>query len=115
MSKKWLLAAPVAGAIAVGVGAGVGADRLLGAPDAVKQDVKPAVELPLQAVVSREISVLGSCASNGEIPERIDLLERGVIDVDPIISLRAPLDEGPDLFARLYRGDSTLMKVIIQP
>ena len=61
-------------------------------------------------MVTREISVLGSCASSGEIPECIDLLARGVVDVDPIISLKAPLDEGPDLFARLYRGDRSLMK-----
>ncbi len=78
-------------------------------------NLSPNVELPLQDVVSREISVLGSCASNGEIPECIELLTRGVVNVDPIISLRAPLDEGPELFARLYRGDKTLMKVIIQP
>jgi len=78
-------------------------------------NLSPRVELPLQAVVSREISVLGSCASSGEIPECIDLLARGVVDVDPIISLKASLDEGPELFARLYGGDPTLMKVIIQP
>ena len=78
-------------------------------------NLSPNVELPLQDVVSREISVLGSCASNGEIPECIELLTRGVVNVDPIISLRAPLDEGPALFARLYGGDKTLMKVIIQP
>jgi L-iditol 2-dehydrogenase len=78
-------------------------------------NLSPSVELPLQEVVSREIAVLGSCASNGEIPECIELLTRGVVNVDPIISLRAPLDEGPELFARLYRGDNTLMKVIIQP
>jgi L-iditol 2-dehydrogenase len=78
-------------------------------------NLSPTVELPLQEVVSREISVLGSCASSGEIPECIDLLARGVVDVDPIISLKASLDEGPELFARLYGGDKTLMKVIIQP
>ena len=78
-------------------------------------NLSPKVELPLQEVVSREISVLGSCASSGEIPECIDLLARGVVDVDPIISLKASLDEGPELFARLYGGDQTLMKVIIQP
>ena len=78
-------------------------------------NLSPRVELPLQVVVSREISVLGSCASNGEIPEAIDLLARGVVNVDPIISLKASLDEGPDLFARLYRGDPSLMKVVIQP
>jgi L-iditol 2-dehydrogenase len=78
-------------------------------------NLSPRVELPLQEVVSREISVLGSCASSGEIPECIDLLARGVVDVDPIISLRASLEEGPDLFARLHGGDKTLMKVILQP
>ena len=78
-------------------------------------NLSPTVELPLQSVVTREISVLGSCGSNGEIPECVDLLARGVIDVDPIISLTAPLDAGPALFARLYEGDKSLMKVIIQP
>jgi hypothetical protein len=29
--------------------------------------------------------------------------------------VKASLDEGPALFARLYNGDSTLMKVILQP
>ena len=37
------------------------------------------------------------------------------MDVDPIISLKAPLDEGPALFERLYRGDATLMKVVLEP
>jgi L-iditol 2-dehydrogenase len=78
-------------------------------------NLSPNVDLPLQEVVSREISVLGSCASSGEIPECIELLARGVVDVDSIISLKAPLDEGPELFARLYGGDKTLMKVIIEP
>jgi L-iditol 2-dehydrogenase len=78
-------------------------------------NLSPKVELPLQEVVSREISVLGSCASSGEIPECIDLLARGAVNVDPIISLKASLDEGPQLFARLHSGDKSLMKVIIQP
>jgi L-iditol 2-dehydrogenase len=78
-------------------------------------NLSPTVELPLQSVVTREISILGSCGSNGEIPECLDLLARGAIDVDPIISLKAPLDAGPELFARLYAGDASLMKVILQP
>lgn len=78
-------------------------------------NLSPSVELPLQSMVTREISVLGSCGSNGEIPECLDLLARGVIDVDPIISLTAPLDAGPELFARLYAGDRSLMKVLITP
>jgi L-iditol 2-dehydrogenase len=78
-------------------------------------NLSPKVELPLQEVVSREISVLGSCASSGEIPQCIDLLARGAVDVDPLISLKAPLERAPELFERLYGGDRNLMKVIIQP
>ena len=70
-------------------------------------NLSPKVEIPLQEVVSREISVLGSCASSGEIPECIDLLARGAVDVDPLISLKASLDEGAALFERLYGGDKT--------
>ena len=75
----------------------------------------PIVELPLQEVVTRELSLLGSCASSGEYPECIDLLARGVVDVAPLISVTAPLEEGPSWFERLHRGDGRLMKVILQP
>ena len=78
-------------------------------------NLSPKVELPLQEVVSRELSVLGSCASSGEYPECIDLLASGSVNVDPLVSLKAPLEDAPALFDRLYRGDKNLMKVIIQP
>ena len=78
-------------------------------------NLSPRVELPLQEVVTRELSLLGSCASSGEYPECIDLLARGAVDVAPLISLMAPLEDGPAIFERLHRGDSRLMKVILQP
>jgi L-iditol 2-dehydrogenase len=78
-------------------------------------NLSPAVEVPLQDVVSREISLLGSCNSSGEIPECIDLLARGIVDVSAIISVAAPLDDAPALFARLYNGDPSLMKVVLRP
>ncbi len=73
------------------------------------------VELPLQEVVSRELSLLGSCASSGEYPACIDLLARGAVDVTPLISATATLEEGPGWFERLHRGEPGLMKVILQP
>ncbi|MCA9195568.1 MAG: galactitol-1-phosphate 5-dehydrogenase [Planctomycetales bacterium] len=78
-------------------------------------NLAPNVELPLQAVVTRELNVLGSCASNGEYPQCIDLLNRGLIKVDPLITAQATLDEGPDWFARLYDGEAGAMKVILKP
>ncbi len=78
-------------------------------------NLAPRVELPLQEVVTRELSLLGSCASSGEYPACIDLLARGAVDVAPLISVMAPLEEGPSWFERLHRGDGRLMKVILQP
>ena len=78
-------------------------------------NVTPKVELPLQIVVSRQIRVQGSCASCGEYPAVIDLMARGAIRVDPLISAVAPLGEGAAWFDRLYRREPNLMKVILQP
>jgi L-iditol 2-dehydrogenase len=75
----------------------------------------PRVDLPLQAVVSRQIRVQGSCASSGEYPACIDLMARGIIKVDALISAVAPLREGADWFGKLYRREGNLMKVILQP
>jgi L-iditol 2-dehydrogenase len=73
------------------------------------------VEVPLQEVVSRELSLLGSCASSGEYPACIDLMARGAVDVAPLISAAVPLQDGPAWFERLHRGGDGLMKVILQP
>lgn len=78
-------------------------------------NVTPRIDLPLQAVVTREIALYGSCASSGEYPECLDLLSRGIVKVEPIISALAPLEEGPKWFERLYARDPALMKVILQP
>jgi L-iditol 2-dehydrogenase len=78
-------------------------------------NVAPKVEIPLQAVVSRQIRLQGSCASCGEYPAVIDLMARGVIRVDSLISAVAPLQEGADWFGKLYRREGNLMKVILRP
>jgi L-iditol 2-dehydrogenase len=78
-------------------------------------NITPKIELNLQSVVTREITLYGSCASAGEYPECLDLISRGVIQVSPIISALAPLSEGANWFDRLYGHDPELMKVILQP
>lgn len=78
-------------------------------------NITPKVELPLQQVVTREIRLQGSCGSSGEYPACIDLLVRGMIKVDPIISVKAPLQEGPSWFQRLYSHEPNLLKVILEP
>jgi L-iditol 2-dehydrogenase len=78
-------------------------------------NLAPKVEIPLQVIVSRQIQMIGSCASSGEYPVCIDLLNRRSIVVEPLISATAPLSEGPRWFERLYGNEPNLMKVILQP
>src|ERR1051326_6662555 len=78
-------------------------------------NVTPQVTIPLQEVVTRQIRLQGSCASNGEYPVTIALMANGAIRVDPLISAVAPLAEGPRWFDRLYRRAAGLMKVILLP
>lgn len=73
------------------------------------------VELPLQAAVTRELTIFGSCASCGEYPACLDLLARRQVNVEPIISAVAPLAEGAEWFQRLHNKEPGLMKVILSP
>jgi (R,R)-butanediol dehydrogenase/meso-butanediol dehydrogenase/diacetyl reductase/L-iditol 2-dehydrogenase len=78
-------------------------------------NVSPAVELPLQSVVSRQISLLGSCAISGEYPAVLDLMSRKKINVESLISKRAPLGEGQVWFDKLYNREDELLKVVLIP
>jgi L-iditol 2-dehydrogenase len=78
-------------------------------------NLTPMVDLPLQEVVSRQLTLFGSCASSGEYPACIDLMSRGVIDVTPLITATAPLEDGPAWFERLYEGNGELLKIILRP
>ena len=78
-------------------------------------NLAPEVPLPLQSVVTREITLFGSCASRGEYPEAIELMASGAVDVAPLITAVAPLEEGPQWFERLHRGEAGLLKVVLTP
>ncbi|MBW8870451.1 MAG: galactitol-1-phosphate 5-dehydrogenase, partial [Acidobacteriales bacterium] len=78
-------------------------------------NIAPEVTLPLQKVVTRQIRLQGSCASAGEYPKAIELMSSGAIQVKPLISAIAPLDQGPQWFERLYAREPNLMKVVLSP
>jgi L-iditol 2-dehydrogenase len=78
-------------------------------------NISPQVPMPLQAIVTRELSLFGTCASCGEYPACLDLMSRGKIDVQSLISAVAPLEEGPQWFTRLHQKEPGLMKVILTP
>jgi len=78
-------------------------------------NLSPVVELPLQKIVTREITLYGSCASQGEYPACLDMIARGAVNVDALISATVPLAEGASWFQRLYNREPGLMKVMLVP
>ncbi len=78
-------------------------------------NVSPKLNLHLQKTVSRQITLLGSCASNGEYPACLDMIARGAVNVERLTSATAPLAEGAAWFKRLYNREQGLMKVLLQP
>ena len=79
-------------------------------------NLAPKTDFPLQAVVTREITLYGSCSSAGEYPLCLDLISRGVVRVEPMVSATVPLADGIEWFKRLSQRDGgKYMKVVLQP
>lgn len=78
-------------------------------------NVTAKTDFPLQVAVTRELSIYGSCASRGEYPACLDMLERGALEAAPLITAVAPLSEGAGWFDRLHRKEPGLMKVVLAP
>ena len=78
-------------------------------------NITPQIDFPLQKIVTRELTIQGSCAIRGEYEAVLELLEKGKIKVDDQISKIAPLSEGALWFDKLYNKKEDLNKVILVP
>lgn len=79
-------------------------------------NLAPKTDFPLQAVVTKELTLFGSCSSAGEYPLCLDLIAQGHIRVEPMISAVAPLADGAAWFEKLSAKDGAkYMKVILTP
>ena len=78
-------------------------------------NLSPEVELPLQTIVMRELNLFGSCRSCGGYPDCLDMISRGDVSVDALISAVVPLSDGPHWFERLRKGEAGLLRVILTP
>lgn len=70
-------------------------------------------ELPLIAVVTRGISILGSYMFTSEITDVMELVAKKKINVDDLITSVLPLSEGVDVFNTLCGMDCKEIKVIL--
>ncbi|MBL9188516.1 MAG: galactitol-1-phosphate 5-dehydrogenase [Opitutaceae bacterium] len=73
-------------------------------------------DFPLQAVVTKELTITGTCGSAGEYPLCLDLIAQGHVNVQPMIEAVAPLADGAGWFEKLSAKDGgKYMKVILRP
>jgi len=75
-------------------------------------NVMPRVEMGLQEIVTREITLYGVCASNGEYADCVELVASGRINVDPLITETARIEDGQAIFDRLYHGAEGSLRAV---
>lgn len=78
-------------------------------------NLQASTPFPLQEVVTRQLTLKGSCSCAGEYPEAIRRIQDGSIQVEPLLSAVVPLEEGAGWFGRLYDNQEGLMKVVLVP
>jgi L-iditol 2-dehydrogenase len=78
-------------------------------------NLEPKVEINMQELVARELTVQGAYGSGEEFPLAIEALEPMAAAVRRLIERTAPLDHGPRLFGELATGELDAIKVVLTP
>ena len=76
---------------------------------------QPEIELNMQQVVTREVTIAGAYGFNIEFGQSLEAIRSGRIDIMPLIEKLAPLEDGPQLFHDLARRELDAIKVILKP
>ena len=71
------------------------------------------VAMPLQVIVTRELTLFGSCASAGEYDKCLELIAAGKVDVDAILSAAVPLEQGAEWIEKVYNHEPGLYKIVL--
>jgi L-idonate 5-dehydrogenase len=64
----------------------------------VQVGVAGSLSLPINAIVGKEINFRGTHRFHPEFEQAVDLIDRGVIDVTPIITQTYPLEDAVEAF-----------------
>jgi L-iditol 2-dehydrogenase len=73
------------------------------------------LDLPMQEVVSRELTVRGSYGYVTELTHAVDHLAGGTIDTTALIEHWATLEDAPAIFRDLAEGRLEAIKVMLEP
>jgi L-iditol 2-dehydrogenase len=75
----------------------------------------PEVEINMQQIVTRELTIAGAYGFNQEFGESIEAIRSGRIDPMPLIERTAALEQGPEIVRDLAQGSLDAVKVILKP
>jgi 2-desacetyl-2-hydroxyethyl bacteriochlorophyllide A dehydrogenase len=72
------------------------------------------ISLNMQEVVTKALRILGTYTyTHAEFGEALGLLVRGKVDMVPLISKVAPLEQGPEMFRLQTKEPGSLVKIIL--
>lgn len=75
----------------------------------------PSVTVPMQEIVTRELTVRGSYGFGSEFDRALEILAAGRVDLRPLIEHVAPLQDGERLITALAKAQLEAVKVILEP
>ena len=78
-------------------------------------NVTPKLQVNLQEIISREVTIRGSAAIAGEYPACLNLIAQGRLQVTPLTRRMPPLAEGQASFDALHHGAPGRMKTPLRP
>lgn len=78
-------------------------------------NVSKEVSIPLQTVVTSELTIKGRYGTVTDYETALDLLKSGAVDVSDCISKCVPLQDGQEWFDRLHAAEPGLVKVVLNP
>ncbi len=74
------------------------------------------ITIDMQAIVTRELTVRGTYGfDEKDFAAAIAAMAGGRLNVEPLIERVASLDEGSEIFRQLAKGESDLVKVVLEP
>ncbi len=69
----------------------------------------------IDGIIGRELTIVGSCGSPHAWPETIDMIRRGQMKVEPVVSHRFALSEYAEAFALAEKGGPNVLKILMRP
>jgi threonine dehydrogenase-like Zn-dependent dehydrogenase len=73
------------------------------------------LELPADRIMFGDMDVIGSCSyPTAAWTQVVRLLERGLVDLDPIVTHRFPANRFEDAFALMDNRDGVVAKVVLE-